>query len=257
MLRTASNEECVWNRNIGFEIAVTVEPASSATPIAKRLYNLDNPPVIEPQSGPGRNAAVALDPTWKERDPRPYAFGFNLDDNYIFIRTTGVYTSVGQLRTAANEIAAKLPNAPAVSAAATTPAGPAFDVCGIWSEAALRDLFGVVEGGNVSSHASNAKTCIASIFPSSNAGNKVSLDFIFSEPTPNEYEFRKSKGWTPVELAGKQALLREKEDQFGFATQYIAPMENGSFGLTIISDDPGMKEKARLLFENALSRISD
>lgn len=258
ILREASNTQCIWNYNIGFEIRVTIEPAADAMPIEKRLYNLDNPPLVKPQSGPGAGAAIAYDTTWKERPPRPYAFGFALGSDYIFIRTTGVATSEEKLRRAADEIARMLPEAPTIASSGNPASSPAaFQVCGIWSKEALKGIFGVEEGGSVSSHPSNSKTCIASIFPSRSAGNKISLDFIFSEPTKDEYEFRKSNGWIPVEIAAKRALLLEKEDQFGFVTQYIAPMENGSFGLTVISKDPAMAAKARLLFENALSRISD
>ncbi len=256
-LRTASNSKCVWNRNIGFEIAVTVEAAASAKPIAQRLYNLDNPPIIAPQSGPGLNAAVALDPTWNERDPRPYAFGFNLDDRYVFIRTTGVRTSVEQLRKTADEIAAKLPSAPEVSGGVVAVPPAAFDVCGIWSEAALRDLFGVGEGGNLSRYSDDGKTCITSIYPSEDFRQKISLDFIFSAPTPSEYEFRKSKGWSPEELAGKSVLFKQDIDEFGEANQYMVMTDKGNFSLTILSKSKGMKEKAEQLFENALSRFKD
>ena len=258
VLREASNTKCVWNYNIGFEIKVSVEPSATAKPISERLYDLDNPPLIKPQSGPGADAAIAFDTTWKERPPRPYAFGFALGSDYIFIRTTGVATSEAQLRRAADEIARKLPDAPAVVAADTTATLPAaFDVCGIWSKDTLGRVFDVQEGGNVSSYASSPTICSVSIFPTRSAGNKISLDFNFWKTPAGDYEFRKANGWTAVELGGKRALLQEKEDQFGFASQYIAPMENGSFGLTVISKDPAMKAKARLLAENALSRIGD
>ncbi len=257
-LREASNTQCVWNYNIGFAIKVTVEPSAEAKTIDKRLYNLDNPPLIKPQTGPGTGPAIAYDTTWKERPPRPYAFGFTLGEDYVFIRTTGVQTSEVQLRRAADEIAQMLPGAPTMAAGATsTPSSAPFQVCDIWSDETLADVFGVGEGGSVSSYPSNSKTCIASIFPTGGTGNKISLDFIFSEPAPNEYEFRKSNGWTPMEFAGKRALLFEKEDRFGFATEYVAPLESGSFGLTVISKDPDTKAKAKRLFENALSRIED
>lgn len=257
-LREASNTGCVWNFNIGFEIKVTVEPAATATPIEKRLYNLDNPPLIKPQSGPGTDPAIAYDTTWKERPPRPYAFGFMLDGDYVFIRTTGVETSEEQLRRAADEIAQMLPDAPTISAATASDTSPtASQVCDIWSEAELAAVFEVQEGGNISSYPSNGKTCIASIFPTASAGNKISLDFIFTETAAEDYEFRKANGWAPVEFAGKRALLQEKEDQFGYATRYMAPMDGGTFALTVLSKDPEMKAKAELLFANALSRIGD
>lgn len=257
-LREASNARCVWNYNIGFEIKVTVEPAADSKPIEKRLYNLDNPPLIKAQSGPGTGAAIAYDTTWKERPPRPYAFGFAMDDDYIFIRTTGVETSVAQLRQAADEIARMLPNASKmVSGGAPSSGAAGFKVCEMWSEDTLKGVFGVKEGGSVFSHSSGSKTCVVSIFQRAGGADKISLDFTFWETPAGDYEFRKANGWTPVELAGKRALFQEKQDQFGVANQYIAPMEYGSFGLTVLSKDPSMKAKAKLLFENALSRISD
>lgn len=257
-LREASDTRCVWNYNVGFEIKVTVEPATDAKPIEKRLYNLDNPPLIKVQSGPGTGATIAYDTTWKERPPRPYAFGFTLGSDYIFIRTTGVATSEEQLRRAADEIARMLPDASKVATGGApdpTPAG--FQACDIWSIETLKRVFAVDERGNVSSSPINNKTCTFTIFPSRNRADGITLDFNFWKPPAGDYEARKASGWTPVELGGKQALLLEKEDQFGLATQYVAPMENGNFGLTVLSKDPAMKATATLLAENALSRISD
>ena len=140
MLRRAvTSSECKWNVNLGFALTIRSVPLAEAVSPSNVNYNMDIPPVLEPQDGPGSEAVAILNPTWDAAKPRPFAFIFNADDRQFKITTTGVKTSIERLRAVADEIAGALPTAAAV--VEIKDAEPTLDPC-VYDEAAVVALFG-------------------------------------------------------------------------------------------------------------------
>lgn len=124
---------------MGFAFNVRATTLAEAADPSTVRYNMDTSPVLAPQSGPGNNAVVLLDPTWDEDNPRPFAFVFNADNRQFKITTTGVKTSVDQLRAAADEIAASLSNTSPIAEVKDNK--PTLDPC-VYDAATIATLFG-------------------------------------------------------------------------------------------------------------------
>jgi len=142
VLRTVTPDQCKWNVNMGFALSIRAVPLSAAVDPGTISYNMDVSPVLQPQDGPGNrlgnNAVAILDPTWDADKPRPFAFVFHADNRQFIIRTTGVKTSIEQMRAVADEIVQALPTAATVVAA---PAEPTLDPC-VYDGATIAALFG-------------------------------------------------------------------------------------------------------------------
>ncbi len=102
--RAVTSNECKWNVNIGFALSIRAAPLADAGSPSAITYNMDIPPVLQPQDGPGSEAVAILDPTWDADNPRPFGFVFNADNRQFRIITTGVKTSIDRLRAVADEI---------------------------------------------------------------------------------------------------------------------------------------------------------
>lgn len=170
--RKVANTECVWNYNIGFEINVRITPVEDATPRADRVYNLENPPVLVAQTGPGDDATVFTDPTWDADNPRPYAFGFTLGGQDVMISTVGVETSPEQLRRVAIEIAERLPTAPQIEPQIRQ-ATETYDPCAIWNAAEVAAVFGVASTDPSQSSPFGQTACTFGFFPSNGSPLKI------------------------------------------------------------------------------------
>lgn len=138
--REVSNEECRWSKNAGFSIRVSVAPIATATPLKDRAYNLDTPPVLKEQAGPGANAVILYDTAWDKE--RPYAMGFEQGDKLVEIFVTGMETDPARLTATAEEVAAELPTAPTIEKQYRE-IKAALDFCTIWSDESLGSLFGI------------------------------------------------------------------------------------------------------------------
>ena len=136
--RAVTPDECKWNVNAGFALSIRSVPLAEAASPASVTYNMDVPPVLEPQSGPGNDAVVILDPTWDASKPRPFAFVFNADDRQFKITTTGVRTSVERLRAIADEIVHALTTTAPLAEAKD--AEPTLDPC-VYEDATVAALF--------------------------------------------------------------------------------------------------------------------
>ncbi|MEZ5488762.1 MAG: hypothetical protein R3F50_00385 [Gammaproteobacteria bacterium] len=136
--RAVTPDECRWNVNLGFALSIRAVPLSAVVDPSTIRYNMDESPVLEPQDGPGNNAVAILDPTFDADKPRPFAFVFNADNRQFNIRTTGVRTSIDQLRAVADEIVEALPTATPIVAAS---AEPTLDPC-VYDGATIAALFG-------------------------------------------------------------------------------------------------------------------
>ncbi len=140
--RQSSDKHCLWSKNIGFSIKVTIEPLAIAKPAKERAYNLDSPPVIKNQNEPGANPVTLHDTTWGNE--RAYAMTFEQNNQLVVIYITGMKTSVERLINTAKEVAAKLTD-PGV---ATTEYKPNNDhskllnMCETWTEAEIEAIIG-------------------------------------------------------------------------------------------------------------------
>lgn len=170
--RKVANSECVWNYNIGFEINVRITPVEDATPRADRVYNLENPPVLVAQTGPGNDATVFTDPTWDAENPRPYAFGFTQNNQDIMISTVGVRTTPEQLHSVAVEIAERLPTAPQIEPQIRQ-AAEIYDPCEIWTTAEVATLFGIAQTDPGQSSPFGQTACTFGFYPSNGSPLKV------------------------------------------------------------------------------------
>jgi hypothetical protein len=137
--RAVTHDECKWNVNMGFAFNIRATPLAEAADPNTIQYNMDTPPVLEPQKGPGDNAVAILDPTWNADNPRPFAFVFNADDRQFRITTTGVKTSIDRLRAVADEIVGALSNTN--SATVAEKKEPTLDPC-VYEGATIAALFG-------------------------------------------------------------------------------------------------------------------
>ena len=136
--RAVTPDQCKWNVNMGFSLSIRSAPLADARNPSTIKYNMDIPPILAPQDGPGSEAVAILDPTWDAENPRPFAFVFNADNRQFKISTTGVRTSVDRLRAVADEIFGALPTAaPVVEAKDVV---PALDPC-VYKEATVAALF--------------------------------------------------------------------------------------------------------------------
>ena len=138
--REVSNEVCRWSMNAGFSIRASVAPLASATPLRDRPYNIDTPPVIKDQPGPGAAAVILYDTAWDKE--QPYAMGFEQGDKLVEIFVTGMETDEARLTKTAMEIADKLPNAPTIEHQYREIL-PAQDFCTIWPNDSLGSAIGV------------------------------------------------------------------------------------------------------------------
>ena len=143
MRRAVSSNECKWNLNAGFALKIRAVPLAEAVSPSSVTYNMDNPPVLAAQEGPGSDAVALLDPTWDADKPRPFAFVFNADNRQFKITTTGVKTSVDRLRAVADEIVGALSStAPVVE---VKDVEPTLDPC-VYDGATVAALFGGTAG---------------------------------------------------------------------------------------------------------------
>lgn len=141
--RAVTPDQCKWNVNMGFAFTIRATPLAEAADPSTVQYNMDTPPVLEPQNGPGTNAVAILDPTWDADNPRPFAFVFNADNRQFKITTTGVKTSIDRLRAVADEIVGALSNTTFVAVAEKME--PTLDPC-VYDGATIAALFNATAG---------------------------------------------------------------------------------------------------------------
>jgi hypothetical protein len=251
--RRVSNTQCVWNYNIGFEVSARVEPTASSRAFSERTYNMDVPAVLLSKSGPGQNAVVLADSTFGA--PRPFAFGFELGDERIMLRITGMRTSEAQLQAAADEIARQLPNAPQIEPQEREEVS-AFDPCATWSEASLRTLYNQPDDAVVSP--SRSKTsCTYTIYLSGPERNVVTVGLSIFPAPPGVIESLKAEGWTEVSGAMYPTVVMTKKDQFGANASTYSVM-HGAAVTASVSDRDGEESAAKAmalpLIENLAKR---
>ncbi|MEM9570436.1 MAG: hypothetical protein AAF996_03160 [Pseudomonadota bacterium] len=248
--REVSNQACIWNYNSGFEISVRIESLENAEPVTERVYNFDNPPELRPQSGPGTNATLLLDTTWKEYDPRPYAYSFEQSDELVFIRTTGVEASLEGLRAVAEEIAGSRPGAPSIERQ-THSILPAFDPCTVWTESEVAALI------DADSHRSSRRSghyCTYAVTPKSGT-ETIEVQTNFFEGDTTNFEKMAAKGFEDVSGFEVPALIKHEDYGRQKSTNLFALHPEGIVGVTVLGPDPDYDDLAEAYIKNLLQRL--
>lgn len=250
--REVSNEECRWSKNAGFSIKVTIAPLATATPLKDRAYNIDTPPVMKAQSGPGENAVILYDTAWDKE--LPYAIGFEQYDKLIEVFVTGMDTTPKQLLATANEISAKLPTAQIIERQRRE-IKPALDFCDIWPGENLDALVGMVGEETLHKSPYGAAGCKWSAGYGSNAKNI----------TLARYKQGDTKLDRMIELGGKiiadlgdgaVILTRPATDGYSGDTAIWVDIDQHQFNLTLSGTIADHGKVAESLIENLFIRMN-
>jgi len=253
--RSVANDECVWNYNIGFEINVRVSPLGDALPRADRTYNLEIPPVLQAQSGPGEDAVVFMDPTWDANAPRPYAFGFTLGDQDVMISTVGVQTSPSQLRSVANEIAARLPTAPVIEPQILQ-AKETYDPCQLWSASEVGAVFNIAPDAPNHQRAFGQTACIYGFNPVEGPGIDVQAGIFACEE--DHIRVRTGQGFETHDGFGVPAVRKVSKEDWGTDISFEAKRPTYCINVVSLQNrDPipaSLEPGLETLMRNLLSR---
>jgi hypothetical protein len=250
--RSVSNSACVWNYNVGFSVKVSVDPIAQARPFEDQVYNMDAKPVVETQASPGENAVLVYDTAWET--PRPFGFGFELDGKRIFIRITGMKTSLAQLQRAADEITAKLPAAPRIEAQFREEVA-AFDKCSTWSKDALLNVFNLPADTPYSATASGM-ACSFSMRPAGPSHNEIVVGLSAFEIDPGSVEKLKAKGDKEVTGYDYPVLSRNAEDKWGISAKLSTFVDDGSIVVSVNDKEGGREAELKALFDNVMGRLA-
>ena len=249
--REVSNQECRWSKNAGFSVVASAAPIATATPLKDRAYNLETPPVIKDQPGPGDGAVILYDTAWETE--RPYAMGFQQGDNLVTIFVTGLQTSAAQLTAAAEEIAAKLPVAPTIEAQRREIL-PAMNFCDIWSDETIAALSQSAQDSGMYSSAYGATGCKWS------AGYGASAKSVtlarYKQGDTNLANMLKNGG-AQLSGLGDQAVILTRGPSDGYAgdTTIWVDTEDQQFNLTLSGTIPDHAEHSEKLMRNLFSRF--
>ena len=250
--RQVSNSECRWSYNAGFSLKVTVDPIDNVTPLEERRYNIGVDTELDPQSGPGENAALVSDTAWGK--PVPFGYGFELDDNAIFIRVTGMKTDNERLRATADEIAELLPNAPVIEAQRRTES-VAFQPCSVWQNEAIQSALQPVKYSPISSH-SSGNSCIYKAY-GEDSGKALTLTVRFGELDAKYHAKAIEKGDEDVQGFEFPTSASIEASNFGTYTKITAYVDGGAIEIFILDGaNVEHKDKTRRLLQNVASRLS-
>lgn len=249
--REVSNEECRWSMNAGFSIRVSVDPLATATPLKDRAYNLDTPPVLKDQPGPGEGAVILYDTAWDKE--RPYAMGFEQGDQLVEIFVTGMETDPARLTATAEEVAAKLPTAPTIERQYRE-VRPALDFCSIWSKESLGSLIGVAAEEDLRSSPYGRAGCK---WDSGYGDTARSVTLARYKQGDTNLDKILEMGGETISGLGDRAVVLTRGPSDGYAgdTAIWVDIEDQQFNLTLsgtVADHPGVAET---LMRNLFSRI--
>ena len=249
--REVSNSLCRWAYNAGFAIEVTIEDLASARPIKERLYNIGVETVIEPQDGPGTNAAVINDTAWNKNIP--FAYSFEKDGKLIFIRYTGFKTNPEIMRPAAVEIARRMSTAPKIEPQRRHLTEP-FKPCDVWTNEDLKTAFGAGDTATIAPGARGIHSCSWKIYEDGKAGSRSAALNIYKsksgEKAPYEYE-----GHETYSANNETHYLRKAPSNFGLFVHVITPRPEGLVYVTVSDPERDPTSVAKKLQNNLLSRM--
>ena len=249
--REVSNTECSWAYNAGFAIRVTIEDLLAARPVSERQYNIGVDTISEPQDGPGINALILNDTAWDK--PIPFAYSFEKDGKLVFMSYTGFKTDVGNMRIAANEIAARMSTAPLIEHQRRHATEP-FQTCTTWTEQDLKTVFGVGETATIGPGSPGKHSCSWKIYEDGIAGQRTVALNIYKPKSgakaPHEYD-----GHEAYSENGETHYLRKSDSNFGMYIHIITPRPEGLIYVTVSDPEKDPTPVAKILQENLLSRM--
>jgi hypothetical protein len=250
--RQISNSECRWSYNAGFSLKVTVEPIDTATPLDQRRYNIGVDTQLEPQNGPGKNAALVSDTAWDK--PVPFGYGFELDGDAVFIRVTGMKTDRERLRATADEIASLLLDAPIIEAQRRTES-VTFEPCSVWQNAAIQNALEPVKYSPVSSHPSGS-SCIYKAY-GEDSGKALTLTIRFGELDAKYHAKAIEKGHEDVQGFEFPVSVSIEAGDFGTYTKITAYVDGGAIEIFILDGaNVEHKDTIKQLLQNVASRLN-
>lgn len=249
--REVSNEVCRWSVNAGFSIRASVAPLATATPLKDRPYNIDTPPVIKDQPGPGDAAVILYDTAWDKE--QPYAMGFEQGDKLVEIFVTGMETDEARLTKTAMEIAEKLPTAPTIEHQYREIL-LAQDFCAIWPNDSLGSAISVTTDEGLRNAAYGQAGCK---WDSGFGADAVSVTLARYKQGDTDLDRMVELGGTAVSDLGDRAIILTRGPSDGYAGDSTIWVEadDQQFSLTLtgtIADHPAVAED---LMENLFSRM--
>lgn len=249
--REVSNEECRWSKNAGFSVRVSVAPVATATPLKDRAYNIDTPPVLKAQPGPGTNAVILYDTAWDKE--LPYAMGFQQSDKLVEIFVTGLETDPARLTATAQEVAAKLPTAPTIEHQYRE-IKPALDYCTIWSTESLGALVGTAADESLRNAVYGKAGCKWDVGYGSDA-KSVSLARYKQGDTKLD-KILEMGGQTVANFGDRSVILtRPATDGYAGDTAIWVEVGDQQLNLTVTGTIKDHDKVAKTLMENLLARI--
>ncbi len=103
---------CTWKTASSETIQLTIEPATTAETDdhSGRAYNIDEPPQVDPQDGPGTKAVLLTDTAFADvgGDGLAYGYFFVEGDLAVFVETQSFEAGAANLRAIAEEVHARL-----------------------------------------------------------------------------------------------------------------------------------------------------
>jgi len=249
--REVSNETCRWSKNAGFSIRISIESVTTAKPFSERVYNLEVPPVLKPQAGPGANAVILYDTAWDKE--RAYAMGFEQDSKLIEIFVTGMATDETRLTRTAQEVAEKLPTAPAIEHQYRE-VKPAFEFCSIWSDASIANIMGASAEDGLYSQAYGKAGCKWSAGYGETA---KALTFARYKKGDTNLEKMIELGGKEIEALGERSVILPRGPSDGFsgdAAMWVV-LSDQQFSLTVSGAGIDHADTAQSLMNNFVGRL--
>lgn len=249
--REVSNEVCRWSKNAGFSVRVSVAPLATATPLKDRAYNIDTPPVLKDQPGPGTNAVILYDTAWDKE--LPYAMGFEQGDQLVEIFVTGLETDLARLTATAQEVAAKLPTAPTIEHQYRE-VQAALDYCTIWSTESLDALVGTTADESLRNAVYGKAGCKWDAGYGANA-KSLSLGR-YKQGDTNLDKILEMGGQTVANLGDRSVILtRPASDGYAGDSAIWVEVDDQQFNLTVSGTINDHDIVAKTLMQNLLARI--
>lgn len=246
-----SDTECRWAYNAGFAITVTIEDLLAARPVSERQYNIGVDTISEPQDGPGYNALILNDTAWDK--PIPFAYSFEKDGKLVFMSYTGFKTDVGNMRLAANEIAAHMSSAPSIEPQRRHASEP-YKACPTWTEQDLKTVFGAGDTATIAPGASSMSSCSWKIYEDGVLGQRTAALKIYKTKPGQKAEYEHDS-YRPYSENGETHYLRKSDSDFGLYIHVITPRPEGLVYVTVSDPEKDPTSVAKRLQNNILSRM--
>lgn len=249
--KEVSNSGCRWSYNAGFSIEVTVKPIDESIPVAQRRYNLGVDTELDTQDGPGNHAVLVSDTAFGK--PVPFGYGFELNDDAIFIHVTGMQTDKKRLSATAVEIAKMLPDAPVIEPQRRSES-VTFEPCSIWQNQAIQNALQLADNDTVTSHASG-NSCIYKAY-GGDSGMATTLTVRIGELDVAYHKKAIERGHAVVTGFDFPVSATIEESDFGTYTKIVGYLDGGAIEIFILDAAKAQhKDVSKQLLQNVASRI--